>query len=390
MSDLRVLHVAGLLDPAYGGPSVVAVELCDALYELGLDVELVATDRGFGSRARYLLPAGERAFTIRQFPVHWPTGYNTSWRMAIYLCKAVREADVVHIHSIYGFHTLVAALVARARRVPYIIEPHGALTRYHHRQKRSKKALHERLIDLPILRHSAAIRCASRAEAQDLRWLRLHALASVVPHGVNPPLPRERDAHLIAQESPTILFLGRLTQKKRIDLTIRAFAIVRESVPSARLRLVGPADASICVDARALVSSLDLDDVVDFVGPVYGESRWFELRSAAVFVLLSEDESYGLAALEAASVGTPVVATEGVAAASDLHCHVSVCSPDPVAAAHAITAVLQSHQTEGTREYFAAQVFTTYAWTSIAQRVRDMYERAARSHRAMSRTRRPR
>ncbi len=92
---------------------------------------------------------------------------------------------------------------------------------------------------------------------------------------------------------------------KRTDDVIRVFARVREAVP-ARLVLIG--DGPEIRKTHQLVSDLKLGDSVQFLG----EQDQLEplLSCADLFLLPSEQESFGLTALEAMNCGVPVIATD--------------------------------------------------------------------------------
>jgi glycosyltransferase involved in cell wall biosynthesis len=94
---------------------------------------------------------------------------------------------------------------------------------------------------------------------------------TAVPMGVSvemcaPVAPPAR-RRLLPEGVPCILYLGTLIQVRRLDFLIRAFGLVRESLPAARLYLVGrgeePADEAML---RAEVARLGLGDAVTFVG----------------------------------------------------------------------------------------------------------------------------
>jgi len=91
---------------------------------------------------------------------------------------------------------------------------------------------------------------------------------------------------------------------KRIQDCIRILAEVREKIPS-RLVLVG--DGPERSDAERLCRELGVVEYVTFLGK---QSALPEILSAAdIFLLPSQQESFGLSALEAMSCGVPVVAT---------------------------------------------------------------------------------
>lgn len=372
---MRVLHVSGLIDPAYGGPSVTTIELVQALARAGLDVELATTDRSFRQPRRHQ-PQLAGPIPLAVHRAHWPRGYNASVSLARDLIHRTKQFDLVHIHSIYGMHTLVAAAAARIAGVPYICEPHGALTRYHHRQKRAKKAVHERLVDLPALRGAAFIRCASPSEANDLVSIGLRERTTVIPHGVVCPWPTSSLGQRDAGREGHVLFLGRIHHKKRLDITLEAFAELRRREPCAVLAVVGEGDAALMRSLEEQVRALGLETSVVFWGPVYGDERWELYNDADVFVLLSDDESFGVTAIEAAAMGVPVVATRSVSSAIDLSriAPVTIVPPDPAIAAEALLDALRSPSDRMTT---AASVRARYGWDGIAEEMIDLYTRVA-------------
>jgi L-malate glycosyltransferase len=93
-------------------------------------------------------------------------------------------------------------------------------------------------------------------------------------------------------------------QVKRVSDTIRIFDRVQKEIPS-KLLLVGDGpDRSEC---ERLVRQLDLIDKVKFLGKQEGLTEI--LNSSDVFLIPSQSESFGLAALEAMACGIPVVSS---------------------------------------------------------------------------------
>ncbi|ARF53262.1 hypothetical protein B1H19_02965 [Streptomyces gilvosporeus] len=107
--------------------------------------------------------------------------------------------------------------------------------------------------------------------------------------------------------SPVIGTLGRAAVKKGVHLLIRAFPMVLERHPDARLVLVGPLTETSALPDLAGVSGVS--DRTVFTGAVPREDALRQLRGMDVFVLPSLHEGCPNAVLEAMLAGTPVVAT---------------------------------------------------------------------------------
>lgn len=111
---------------------------------------------------------------------------------------------------------------------------------------------------------------------------------------------------------PVVLFLARLTRQKGASLLLRAVPSILERVPGARIVIAGEGEARTgLVEASA---GLGVAANVFFPGSLSDAARDRAYRDAAVFVLPSLSEPFGLTPLEALRFGTPSVisASSGV------------------------------------------------------------------------------
>ncbi len=105
---------------------------------------------------------------------------------------------------------------------------------------------------------------------------------------------------------PRLLCVGRLIPIKGHIVLFRAFAEARRRVPSLRLDIAGrgPLEPAL----RALAKELEIEDAVDFLGYVVPVQRAIE--EAAIVVVPSMGEGFGMVALEAMERARPVIAAE--------------------------------------------------------------------------------
>ena len=106
---------------------------------------------------------------------------------------------------------------------------------------------------------------------------------------------------------PSVLYVGRIEAQKRIDVLVRAFALVASRHTSVRLRIAG--SGSQLREVVALGASLGLDDRVEFLGRVEPSEVVALLDDATVVVMSSDFEGLPIALLEAARHGRAVVST---------------------------------------------------------------------------------
>jgi glycosyltransferase involved in cell wall biosynthesis len=157
-------------------------------------------------------------------------------------------------------------------------------------------------------RHADRVICQSTAMAGDVvRTSRVNPENVLVVYN---PVPRAQDDVATSTNhsaTPRFLAVGRLAPEKRLDLVIRAFAILKHKFhASAGLTIVGD---GYC--RRALEDLADSEGVagpVRFVGYQHNPTSW--MRDSNALVMASEFEGLPNVALEAISVGLPVVAID--------------------------------------------------------------------------------
>jgi len=138
---------------------------------------------------------------------------------------------------------------------------------------------------------------------------------SVIPPGVDlsrfrPMSQQQSRDYLGYGEGKNILFVGRLEPLKGLDILFRAVASL-ENIDDITLNIVGGDENSLeKARLQELAGRMKLTDSIRFIGSVSQDELPVHYNAADVCVLPSHYESFGLAALEAAACGRPVVASE--------------------------------------------------------------------------------
>ena len=141
------------------------------------------------------------------------------------------------------------------------------------------------------------------------------AKVSVIPPGVDlsrfRPMSQTQSREFLGYgEEKNILFVGRLEPLKGLDVLFRAVAAL-EDLGNITLNVVGGDENSSEKERlQRLASRMKLTQNVRFIGSVSQDELPLHYNAADVCVLPSHYESFGLAALEAAACGRPVVASE--------------------------------------------------------------------------------
>lgn len=319
-APLRVLHVVPTYYPAvrYGGPIYAVRGLVAALVACGHEVTVITTNRdGHGVIAA---PTGQPVLLdgakIHYCPAPHLARLNYSSALAWSVARSLRDADVLHLHSVFSFPTTVSARLAQRRGVPYLVAPRGALVpELVDKKSALVKRAWLRVFERDTLRRAARLHVTSRAEYEDADRLGLELPpAALVPNGVvAPPMDTTEPTpalRLVVGSAPFVLYLGRVSWKKGLDRLLRA---LRGN--SLRLCIAGNDEEGLLPSLEALARELGVVERVAFVGHVEGSDKWWLLRSARVLALTSYNENFGNAVVEALAQGRPVVVSREVGAA---------------------------------------------------------------------------
>jgi N-acetyl-alpha-D-glucosaminyl L-malate synthase BshA len=291
--------------PTYGGSGVVATELGIELAARGHEVHFIS----------YAMPirlsgAGERIFfhevEVTTYPLFDHPPYTLA--LATKMAEVAEEAalDLLHVHYAipHSVSALLARMMAAPRRLPFITTLHGTdITLVGHDRSY-----------LPITRFSIEQSDGVTAISNYLRSCTLTEFeikrpVEVIPNFVNCDLYKRAEdqtarARWAPNGEPILMHLSNFRPVKRITDTVEIFAQVRETIP-AKLVLIG--DGPDRGAAEYSVRKKRLSKDVFFLGKQDHVEE--KLGLADLFLLPSDSESFGLAALEAMACEVPVVAT---------------------------------------------------------------------------------
>ncbi len=291
--------------PTYGGSGVVATEL-------GLELAMRGHEVHFISYAMPIRLSGtnERIFfhevEVTAYPLFDHPPYTLA--LATKMAEVAEEAslDLLHVH--YAIPHSVSALLARMmsvpRRLPFITTLHGT----------DITLVGNDRSYLPIVRFSieqseGVTAISHYLRDRTLREFEIKRPIEVIPNFVNCDLyKRSEDAAARArwapEGEPILMHLSNFRPVKRVTNVIEIFALVREKIP-AKLVLMG--DGPDRGAAEYIVRKKRLAKDVFFLGKQDHVQE--KLGLADLFLLPSDEESFGLAALEAMACQVPVVAT---------------------------------------------------------------------------------
>lgn len=359
----------------YGGPSEAVVGLCSAQREMGMDARIATTDADGPERLG--VRAGEwsewRGVPAIFFRRYWGEALKFSPGLASWLSRGAGGFDLLHVHAVFSHSVLAAARAARRAGRPYVLRPLGTLGEFGLQKKEIRKRWFLRTLGCGVLENAAAIHCTSEAERRQIEELGFRK-TFVVPLGVNvtsstSSVPREK----------VVLFLGRVAEKKNVEVLIQSLHELVGRFPGWRLRIAGAGEASLERKLRDLAADGPARGRIEFLGWVEGEKKAELLSTASLFALPSRDENFGLAAGEAMAAGMPVVLTPGV----DLAPAVLERSAGWVAPEEGFTKALAEAMTDDAergRRGEAAQCLARerFGWDRVVRMLSERYEEILR------------
>jgi glycosyltransferase involved in cell wall biosynthesis len=327
---MNLLHVTPYYAPAwaFGGVVQAVAGLAETQAATGHQVTVLTTDaldrrRRIDARSEVLGDVSvvrirnASAWLRGRFNLDAPLGLGAAAGRLI----RERSIDLIHAHEQRTVENLLVAPAARRLGVPLLVSPHGTLP------YSTGRGLAKRLWDAGLgrrwMRSISLVHALTEVEADEARrlWARLGIplrpnQIAVVPNGVvaAPPGPASarrafRDRWGLGDRQ-VVLYLGRLSERKGLELLLTAFGAAAQRIQEARLVIAGP-DEGVLGRLRAQARAAGIEGRVLFTGLLTGEERLGAFRAADVFALAATGEGFAIAALEALASGLPVVLTEG-------------------------------------------------------------------------------
>ncbi len=291
--------------PTYGGSGVVATELGMELAARGHEVHFIS----YAPPIR-LTDTNDRIqfheVEISSYPLFDHAPYALSLAVKMMEVGEAENLDLLHVH--YAIPHSVSALLARMmtapRRLPFITTLHGT----------DITLVGNDRSFLPITKFSieqsdGVTAISHYLKQRTIEEFDIKRTIEVIPNFVNCDLYCRKPNSAMRAEwapdgEPILMHLSNFRPVKRVTDVIEIFSMVREKI-RAKLVLIG--DGPDRGSAEYLVRKKKLTGDVHFLGK---QDRVYQhLGQADLFLLPSEMESFGLAALEAMACEVPVVAT---------------------------------------------------------------------------------
>lgn len=313
---MKVLHCIHSVNPAGGGPIEFIRQVVQLHLRGGTDIEIICLDspgdpwvKDFPCKVHALGPGF--------------LSYGFSFRWVNWLRANRKKYDIVVVNGIWQYSSFGTWLALRDTDTPYVVFTHGMLDpwfKHHYPLKHLKKSFYWPFAEYWVLKDAKVVLFTSEEE----RLLSFQSFPiyecnqMVIGYGAaSPPAPPEVMRDEFDHRFPklagkrVLVFLGRVHEKKGIDLLLQAFAKLA-SDPNLHLIVAGPAHEYYLSKLQVLTLDLGIQNRVTWTGMLNGTSKWACLCKAEALVLPSHQENFGVVVAEALACNVPVLISNKV------------------------------------------------------------------------------
>ncbi len=317
---MRICHFCFALDPSRGGVTSGVITTVKQLTKHRITNQIVSagnTRNQMEQNSKILSDLKsigvEYIGTVARFKNDYGLGTLRGLKKRL---DNLSKPDLVVLHQIYTFSTLLGYMYAKKNRIPYVVQPHGSLTKYHESDSKLIKTLAKWVLISKILREADAIIVTCESERADL-ISSLKPKAHQLNYGavVNRPLDEAARRLPSGNQNMRIVFSGRFDKKKNLPLVIKAMPQILDRYPDLILDIAGSGTTNEVRILQKLVSTLELESNVQFHGWVDSSKMQEIFAAARLLVLPSENENFAIVVAEALSAGVPCVVSKFVGTA---------------------------------------------------------------------------
>jgi glycosyltransferase involved in cell wall biosynthesis len=316
-SPYKVLHVITSMDPVHGGPPEGIRQMSKALANMGHHIEVACLDRAGSS--------GTEDSLLKIHAVGPSMGkYHYSRSFIPWLRANVGRFDCVIAHDVWQYPCLATWRTLRRSATPYFVFTHGMLDPWFRRTyplKHLKKAVYWRAGGHKVLRDARAVFFTSEEEkllaGQSFRPYQSKGVTvGFGTTGARGNAVELRRAFLQAFPElvgkKLVLYLGRVSPKKGLDILIEAFAKTVAKDYGYQLVVAGPNNTEWKAVLEQQASRLGIARNISWTGLLSDGQKWGAFYASDIFCLPSHQENFALVVCEALSCGLPVVISNKV------------------------------------------------------------------------------
>ncbi|WP_171656350.1 glycosyltransferase family 4 protein [Paenibacillus foliorum] len=277
------------------------------------------------------------------------------------------KPDGIHIHSLQFMN--VAKYFRLKRRIPVIYTSHSLVAlEKGPSSKRKRMTMGQQAL---LLKKTNMIAVPSRSELGKLKKLYpfVAGKTAIVSHGI---VLRKSEARSSRRH---LLYVGRLVPLKGIEPLLKAISKLKQDGNKVRLDLVGTGPGGYVHHLKTLARKLSISSEVHWLG-FRNQSKVQKMyATCGAVVMPSNQESFGLVALEALASGIPLVSTRAGGLAEFVNSRVAQTIPrvDGTTIAASIKAMWNNKRLTDKRIASGRRLASRYQWPVAASRYKKLF-----------------
>jgi glycosyltransferase involved in cell wall biosynthesis len=376
MIKMKILHVIPSISRKRGGPSTAIISMVRALRNEGVDASILTTSDNDIYREDEM-PIGCWFWNEGVPTLIFPSvnskslliqEYLISPALSWWLFQNIKNYDALHIHSIFSYSSTSSMLIARLKRVPYIVRTIGQLNTWSLSQSRRRKLVMLLLIEKSNLMASFAIHVTSRSEKDDVKKICNHD--NILCLGLGVEISKtDQLIHVSQHEETRFIFLSRIHPKKQLDKLLEALSTLYNSYNkrSWRLFIAGDGDHKYIEYLKVLTEDKGISNRVEWMGHLGEEEKFSLMGTCDWYVLPSLSENFGLSVVEALASGLPVIISPEVGISEIVaESNAGLVTGSSVSLLEALDRAMQGAPTE-MREAALTLARERFSWREIAR-----------------------
>lgn len=294
---MKIIHYIPSIDRSSGG--------------VGSYIQLLAAELGMLVELHIVTHQEDNPLEMSHCEVHYIERFRHYMQMKMQFNDILQSVspDVVHVNCCWNPECSLVQKWSREKGYKTVYTPHGMLEpwilkRHYWTKKIPALLLYQRA----AIKNSTIIHATAESEKENLFHLGYNPQIAVIPNGI------EVDSIKMKSDwsrKKKILFLSRIHVKKGVNFLIEAVAQLKEQLAGFQIIIAGEGDMGYVEELKQLAKDLNVAEMFDFIGGVYGDKKWDLYQQADLFILPTHSENFGIVVAEALASGTPVITTKG-------------------------------------------------------------------------------
>lgn len=301
------MKIGILCYPTYGGSGIVATELGMTLAKKGYEVHFISANLP----ARLDITNPNIFFhkvNVQPYPLFKDQPFDIALSSMIYRVVTLYKLDLLHAHYAipyaYAAFTAKQMLKEEGKDIPLVTTLHGTditLVGQHPSYKHA--------VEFSINQSNTITSVSESLKKDTLKFFNIKKEITVIPNFIdNEEFQKPTEcarSHFATKDEKILIHVSNLRPVKRIEDVLQIFKTVQQHI-SSKLIIIGEGPDMEKID-QFLENNPHLIDKIRLLGKV--NDLYKILHISDVFLLPSEQESFGLAALEAMAAGVPVISS---------------------------------------------------------------------------------